>query len=457
MRDLQMAESGHELEKDSLGLSESVIMGIAGTAPAFSIAATTGTLIAAAGMQSIASLFYCGLIMFGITLSYLHLNRINTNAGAAYAWVGEVFHPVLGFFAGWSLLVASTVFMVSGTIPAATATLALISPAHANSPGSVTLVAAFWLLLVGFILVRGVKLTSYAQVITTVVEMAILLLIFFAAFITFAPTPVAQFTWHDFSLTAFTPQSFSAGALTSLFFFWGWDVTLNLSEETEKSDRNPGRGAIIAMIIMLLVFIGFTLVVQLGLTEQEIQEAGTNVILAVANKIFPEPWGYMAVLAVMLSTIGTLETTIVQFTRTMFAKGRDGVLHPRYALIHKKWKTPWVATALVTGIGLILLFLSSFYPSVNDIIDDSVKAIAFQVAFYYSLTGFACAWRFRKQAYQRWQDLITIFLWPIFSSCFLVFIGLYSLVSFDTNTSIIGVCGILLGIVPLMLNRRAKR
>ncbi|MHB1238780.1 MAG: hypothetical protein ACYCY7_14580 [Gallionella sp.] len=106
------------LKKDSLGTGESVVMGVAGTAPAFSIAATTATLAATVGTLAPASLLYCGLIMFGVTFSYMHLNRLNPNAGASYAWVGSIFNPVLGFFAGWALLVASSVFMVSATIPA---------------------------------------------------------------------------------------------------------------------------------------------------------------------------------------------------------------------------------------------------------------------------------------------------------------------------------------------------
>lgn len=44
----------------------------------------------------------------------------------------------------------------------------------------------------------------------------------------------------------------------------------------------------------------------------------------------------------MLSTVGTLETSILQFTRTLYAKGRDGIVHPRYAILHKRWRTPWV-------------------------------------------------------------------------------------------------------------------
>jgi amino acid transporter len=156
-----MTHSKTQLQEDSLGTAESIIMGVAGTAPAFSIAATTATLAAAVGTLAPASLLYCGLIMFGVTFSYMHLNRINPNAGASYAWVGSIFHPVLGFFAGWALLVASAVFMVSGTIPAATATLFLLKPEFADNPAMVTFTAAGWLLVVSAVIVKGIKPTSY--------------------------------------------------------------------------------------------------------------------------------------------------------------------------------------------------------------------------------------------------------------------------------------------------------
>src|ERR1700722_20354250 len=152
------------LAANALGLGESMVMGIAGTAPAFSAAATT-TLIAAVGVLSPSSLLYCGLIMFGVTLAFKQLNRIDPNAGASYAWVEKAFGPVLGFLAGWSLLVATALFMVSGTVPAATATLDLVAPSLTANPTSVTLVAAGWLLAVSALVVKGIKPASYAQVV----------------------------------------------------------------------------------------------------------------------------------------------------------------------------------------------------------------------------------------------------------------------------------------------------
>lgn len=445
-----------ELDKNALGFAESAVMGVAGTAPAFSVAATTATLIATVGVLSAASLLYCGLIMFGITIAFMNLNRVITNAGASYAWVGQVFHPALGFLAGWALLVATAVFMVSGTIPAATATLTLFAPHLVNNTGMVTFVAAGWLLLVGAVIVKGIKLTSYTQVIMTTIEVGALIAVIIAAFIQYSHQPAHPFSWHWFSPTEFTPTLFATGALVSLFFFWGWDVTVNLNEETRDSASAPGRGAVSAMIIVLMLFMSFAVAVLLVMTDAEIEQAGTNVLFALAEKLFPHPWSYMAVMAVMFSSVGTLETSILQFTRTMYAKARDGALQPRYAILHKNWKTPWVATSVIVGFGLTLLFLSSYFPNINLIIKDSVNAIGFQVAFYYGLSGYACVWYFRKQAMKGIGNFFLLCLWPALSASFLVFIACYSIPTFDTVTIMIGIGGIAVGIIPMMLNRLRK-
>jgi len=456
MSQSKIAERPHQglqLAEGALGLGESVVMGVAGTAPAFSVAATTATLVAAVGVLSAGSLLYCGLIMFGVTFAFMHLNRVITNAGASYAWVGEVFGPFLGFVAGWSLLVASAVFMVSGTIPAATATLTLISPSHANDPGTVSLVAAGWLIAVSMVIVKGIKPTSYTQVVMTVIEVGVLIIVVIAALIHYALHPAHAISWRWFSITEFTPALFATGALTALFFFWGWDVTLNLNEETRDAAHAPGRGAVVAMLIVLLLFMTFAVACLLVLSDAEIEQSSTNVVFAVADKLFPRPWSYIAVLAVMLSTIGTLETSILQFTRTMYAKGRDGALHPRYAILHKSWKTPWVATSVIVVIGLVLLFLSSYFPTVNLVIKDSVNAIGFQVACYYSLAGFACMWHFRKTAFKSAGRFLFLFLWPAASASFLTFIAIYSIPTFDLTTNVVGLGGIAIGVVPWALNK----
>lgn len=449
-----MTEQQAKLNENSLGLSESIVMGVAGTAPAYSIAATTGVLVAAVGYEAIASLFYCGLVMFGVTLSFLHLNRMNTNAGASFVWVGEVFNPILGFLAGWSLLVAAAVFMVAGTFPAAVATLSLLDyPNYIKDPIIVSSIASLWLIFVSAIVLKGIKLSSYFQMILTILEVGILAVIIGSALWFYGDHPIKPFSLDQLSLSNFSPATFAAGALTSLFFFWGWDVTVNLSEETKDAKDNPGKGAVGAMFIVLLLFVGFMLAAQIALSLDEIKQADSNLILAVAKKSLPGSLGYIAVIAVMLSTVGTLETTILQFTRTLYAKGRQGVLNPRYAKLHKTWKTPWFATLIITLIGLFLLLCAAFFQSVERVIVVSVEAIGFQVAFYYGITCLACAWQFRNISFKNFSDFIILKLWPLISGLFMVFIFVYCAMTLSYTTTLLGIGGILVGLIPLWLNR----
>ncbi len=144
----------NELRKNSLGTLESLIMGIAGTAPAFSIEATAFTIIGIAGVFAPASILVSGLIMFGIAWAFIHLNRLNANAGTSYAWVSQIFGKTTGFFAGWALLILCCIFMVSATIPAANAILLVFVPSLVNDVNWVTIVAAGILTVVSAIVIK---------------------------------------------------------------------------------------------------------------------------------------------------------------------------------------------------------------------------------------------------------------------------------------------------------------
>jgi amino acid transporter len=115
----------HSLRKGALGLLDTTVMAVAGSAPAYSITASTAALVAAVGIAGPAALLIAFLPMIGITIAFSYLNLWRSDAGAAYAWVGRTIHPALGFIAGWALLSLSTIFMVAAALPAGEATLDL--------------------------------------------------------------------------------------------------------------------------------------------------------------------------------------------------------------------------------------------------------------------------------------------------------------------------------------------
>jgi amino acid transporter len=440
------------LKHDALSLPEAIIMGIAGTAPAYSMAATTATLVAAIGVLAPASLSICGVAMFGVAFAFLHLTQIDPNAGAVYIWVKHFLHPVLGFFAGWTMLVMSALFMVSGTVPAATIILQMLAPGAGQNIMAVTLVAALLMILIGLVVLKGIKLSSHFQVALTLVEVTIVIGIIVAALIASSAHPVHKLTFGLLVGFDFTPRLFVSGALVAVFFYSGWDVTANLNEETRDAKRNGGLAALLAMLSLILILVGFTAACLLTLSDAEIQNAGTNVVTSVAERILPAPWGSLAILAVLLSSIGTLETNVLQFTRTLFAMARDGVFPERYARVHAVHQTPWISTVLVTAIGLVLLLLSSALSSVATIMKDFANALGFQIAFYYALACLACAWCMRKNFHMP-RILLTGILWPLVSAIFLIVVALCSIPTFDATTLLVSLGSLASGILPLALCR----
>jgi amino acid transporter len=441
------------LRADTLGFGESVVMGVAGIGPAYSLAATAAVLIGSVGVLAPASLLYCGLIMFGIVFAFRHLNQMDANAGASYSWLTSIFSPAIGFFAGWSVITGSALFMVSGTLPAADATLKLLAPGMVDSQSAVTLIAAGWVAVIGAIVAKGIKLSSYTQIVFTVFEVGTVALLLVLTIVGFGPAPARAYSPAWFTGAGFTPGLFAIGAGIALFAFSGWDVTLNLNEETRDGGRIAGRGGLVAAAITVMLLVGFNVVALRVLTDAEIENAGVNIVSALAEKLIPHPWDYIAVIAVMLSTVGTLETSILQFTRTLFAMGRDNVLHPRYARLHQTYRTPWLATLLITVIGLLLLFLSSYLSGIKTVIGDSVNAVGFQIAFYYALASLACAWHFRKQALTGLGRFIFLLAWPLLGAGFCLFVAVSNVPMYDATTKVLGIGGIAIGVLPYLWSR----
>ena len=433
------------LKADSLSFFESLVMGVAGSAPGYTIAVTTGVLLATAGTLSPSALVIFAVPMLGIAIAYRALNRHTVSAGAAYQWTTAVLGKLPGFLSGWALLIAALVFMVTGSIPAATASLNFIDPSLAGNVFVTTSVASLWFVVVALVLIMGIEITSKVQLVMTGVELIILTFVLIAAFAHVAEHgAVNAFSWSWFGF-GFSRESFAASALVVVFFYWGWDVTANLGEETKDAHETAGNGGFSSVIVTIFYYLGFTIAAMFLFALGDAKSLTDNIIynLAVASGL-GRSGGLAASLAVILSSIATLETTMLQFSRTLFAMGRDGAMPHLFGRVSRKTQSPVRAMYLLIGIGLVLLWASSLMPSVSAIITASVNAVAIQVTYYYGLAGLVAAWRFRGEQGLKW---LVLCLYPGLSGLSLIGLGIYAITTFDLITQIVGVGGFLLGIL----------
>src|SRR5215208_4436236 len=275
-----MTSSDRGLRQGALSGFDSVIMAVAGNAPAYSIAATTAVLISTVGLASPAALLYSAIPMLGIAWAFNYLGRADVNAGASYSWVGRALHPALGFLSGWALVVSATIFMVAGSLPAGQLTLSLFSDDLANSTGLATVVGALWFLLMVGLVMAGVTVTAKAQWIMTGIEVVLLVAFAVLGLASLGGDRAgADFSWSWFGLDGFGGMSgFAAGALIAAFYFWGWDVTANLNEETEGRGRRAGLGGLIGVLFVFVLFEIYTVLSNMLLTPAEIEGDTGNVL-----------------------------------------------------------------------------------------------------------------------------------------------------------------------------------
>jgi amino acid transporter len=449
---------GTELKANSLSFFESIIMGVAGSAPGFSIAVAISGLLAAAGAVSPNALLIFAVPMLGISVAYKGLNKRIPNAGAAYEWTKVVFGKFFGYFSGWALMIAAMVFMVTGSVPLGTATIDLFDPALASNVLLTTFIGAVWFLAIGAVLITGIELTSKIQVVMSSIELLILFGISIAAFFhTGSAGAVTPFSWSWFGFN-YPTGTFAASSLVVVFLYWGWDVTCNLSEETKGHPPNAaGNGGFLSIFITIASFVAFTVAALMMFTLSTASGFSDNLIyhVAIAAGLGPVG-GYAASLALILSSVATLETTMLQFSRTLFAMGRDRALPRYFGEVSAKTVTPVRTMYLLLGVGVVMIFASSFMPSIASILTDSVSAIAVQVCYYYGLAGLVCAWVYRDSLKDSVATFIGYVVFPGLSAITLIVLGLYAISTFNMTTKIVGIGGLLIGIVFFRPNGYGK-
>jgi amino acid transporter len=430
---------------------DSIVMAVAGSAPGYSISATTAVLVGAAVLGGPAALLWCGIPMLGIALAFSYLGRGDVNAGAAYSWVRKALHPTLGFISGWAVVASATIFMVAAAVPAGQATLSLFNENKTWSTGAVTAVGAVWFLVMAAIVAAGVTITTKAQWIMSCVEVAILVVVGLVALFHEAGRHGSAFSWSWFSPTQFHGMSgFAGAALIAAFYYWGWDVTANLNEESKHS-KLAARGGIIGVVIVFALFELYTVDINLFFSQDAIANGSTSLPTMLGTIIGGSFTGKLMIIAVMLSTIATLETTLIQVSRSLFAMGRDNTIPKVFGKVDAKRRTPVVATAAVTLVSLGLFVGAAFQPSVQTVMTDSVNAIGMQIAVYYSLAALAVTVVYRKQVLSSVRNALFMGFMPLLGAAFMVFTFVENLFgnALSTGTKEIGLGGLALGLIPM--------
>jgi len=386
------------LRADALGFRSSVVIGVASTAPGYSVAASLGVVSAAVATQSPAVLWLAFLPMLCIASSYYAFNRVDPDCGTTFTWVTRSMGPWMGWMAGWALLVADLLAMASLAQIAGKYSFRLFDlDEAAQSTFWVTSVGVLWIVAMTWICYVGIEVSARTQWFLLAAEVAVLSLFAAVALARvyaghFASSVEPSLHWlNPFELPA---SALNAGVLTAVFIYWGWDTAVAVNEETERAEHTPGHAAVVSTVLLLGIYIVVAVAAQAVHGPQFLADHREDVLSALGAQVLPFGLDKLLIIAVLTSASAATQTTILPATRSMLAMAAHGAAPRSMAAISERYRTPGVSTLWMGGVSIAWCLVLSLVS--QKVLDDSVTATGLAISFYLAITGVACAYYFRR-------------------------------------------------------------
>ncbi len=395
------------LRHGSLGLVSSIVIGTASVAPAYSLAATLGFVVAAVGLQSPIIMILAFVPMFLIAFGYQGLNEADPDCGTTFTWGARTFGPRTGWLGGWAIIAADIIVMANLAQIAGGYGFQLVGAnGVAARPGWVEVAGIVWIVVMTMICYIGIEVSVWLQRVLLTVELIMLLVLsgvaLAKAYGSNAPSGsihIAASWFNPFDITSFS--TLTQGLLLAVFIYWGWDTAVSINEETKDKSRTPGRAAVLSTVLLLVTYGLVTISAQAfaGVGDKGSGLANPDnsgdVLSGLGSSVFGSAgFGWflskLLVFMVLTSASASTQTTIMPTARTTLSMAAHKAIPHAFARVHPRFKTPTWATVSM-GLASIAFYAVLTKVSTN-VLGDSISSLGLAIAFYYGLTGIACFW-----------------------------------------------------------------
>jgi amino acid transporter len=443
------------LQPDAIGVAQDTVIGMASAAPAVCVALTLASLAGATAYGSVPSIVLTAVPMLIIANAYRRLNMWNANCGASFEWVGRSINPYLGFLTGWLMIAGYIIGAVAGVEVIGPSVLAVFTSGTGSTWTNVGIATAVSLAML-VIAIVGIRITARTQVGMAVVEYSIL--------IAFAVVGLILVLRHHpgtypitrgwFRLSGVNGGgSLAAGLLISVFIFSGWEGTLYVNEETKHRRINPGRAAIVAVILLTIIYAVAQLGLQGVVSPKALQAHSTSALVYVAQAIGGSSWAKVMALALALSVIAATLTNIVLTSRIVYGMASYRSLPEFLGTVSRRFATP-VAASIV--VGLLLIALTWVYllaSSVQNAFTAVINTSGLLFGAFYILTALATMAYYRRRILTNLWDTLILGILPLAAAVFLAWIIYKSCLSAPTSQNMSLIAVVVLGVVLMLAAR----
>lgn len=392
----------HQLRRD-LGPIQLTLFGI-GAIIGAGIFATIGTAAAGdvsrpgAGPALVISFIITAITCGFTALCYAEFASIVPISGSAYTYSYATLGELIAWVIGWDLIIEYAVGNIAvaiswanyfktfirgfgWTIPdwismdyrtaakivdaSGIQTVFRDAPHLFGVPIVVNLLAVGIVAAITLVLIWGIRESSRFNAIMVGIK---ILVLFFFIFIGLKWVQPAN--WHPFAPNGWS--GISAGAAIVFFAYIGFDAVSTVAEETRNPQRNLPLGIIGSLIICTILYVVvaavFTGLIPFGELRHALSTEQAEPLTMALQHVKGANLGWAVGIVAFGSVIAHIAVLLVfqlGQPRIFFSMSRDGLLPPIFHRVHKRFRTPHVAT-IITGV-----FVASFaaVASIDEMVD----------------------------------------------------------------------------------------
>lgn len=388
-------------------------------------------------------------------LCYAELGAALPRSGGEYHLLGRIFHPSLGFVAGWVSLVAGFAAPIAAAAMAFAAYLAKVLPTLESMR---TVVAILVVMLITVVHAWKVGVGARFQVAATVLKIVLMLALVVAACLTPALADV-RFAPVGADKTLIFSSGFAVSLVYVSYAYSGWNAAVYIAGETKNPQRTLplalGLSTLSVGVLYVLVNYAFLRVVPMSemLSVNPFGEGDAGMVskeLAVGflagKHIFGNAGAQILGLLIAACLISTISAMVLTGPRVLSTMAQD---YKPLAALEPQPGTPPVRALILQGAVVMVLLVGGHFELV-------LTYIGITLSLFASLTVLGLIFLRARE-----PELPRPFRTPLFPLTPLLFLAanawmLYFLGSQNTRALVASALTIVLGFVLYALMRRRK-
>ncbi|MCW3041046.1 MAG: family permease, partial [Solirubrobacterales bacterium] len=148
-----------------------------------------------------------------------------------------------------------------------------------------------------------------------------------------------------------------------------------------------------------------------------------------AKDVLGSPLDKLLIIAVLTSASASTQTTILPATRSSLSMARKKAIPDSFGDVHPRYLTPSTSTIWMGAVSIaVFAFLRL---TSENLIADAFTSLSMTIAFYYGLTGVACAWFYRHHLLSSAKNFLYLAFLPLLGAAVLAFIFVKSIIEYS--------------------------